>query len=427
MNTGPMTSEQEALKPFAVCRRHDFDDLFDPAQGCPKCNAERAALAGSAQPAYDVQQAYRDMKNAIDANQVGAVSPAPDAPVSGLESVPRDEALRLADEIVASIHGHETWRVMNTDESAYCIEFSAPECLNPEMACVRWLAGQNQEYIKRNGYHAVRSLEYFPAERFALEAAAAIKSLAAAPTAAQPAPEQPQCGKTCACLTQCGDFYDNAGLPQPAPVEPQPDDVLEALDLDPESFRSEGGWINKGKLRAAILHPYNYLPEDHWLQARFSKPGGRPAARAQAPQAQPSSMHRTTGWVAPRDRYVPPVLFNPYTGEPRDVRDVQSDPQGILIQPPGSAILSAAPAAPQAQYHLSGDEQAGLKRALMRSVKGEAPEAQPLTDERMNEARALVEELDAFVALDGGDLEVVARAAGFIRSCIGTDKPTGGA
>jgi hypothetical protein len=39
------------------------------------------------------------------------------------------------------------------------------------------------------------------------------------------------------------------------------------------------------------------------------------------------------------------VLFNPYTGEPRDVRDVQSDPQGILILPPGRVEMLAAPQA----------------------------------------------------------------------------------
>jgi hypothetical protein len=37
------------------------------------------------------------------------------------------------------------------------------------------------------------------------------------------------------------------------------------------------------------------------------------------------------------------VLFNPYTGEPRDVRDVQSDPQGILIVPIGHVEMLAAP------------------------------------------------------------------------------------
>jgi hypothetical protein len=36
------------------------------------------------------------------------------------------------------------------------------------------------------------------------------------------------------------------------------------------------------------------------------------------------------------------VLFNPYTGEPRDARDIASDPQGKLIVPPGADWLAAA-------------------------------------------------------------------------------------
>jgi hypothetical protein len=57
--------------------------------------------------------------------------------------------------------------------------------------------------------------------------------------------------------------------------------------------------------------------------------------------AQQAPLKRATGWAAPKDRYTTPVLFNPYTGEPRDVRDVQSDPQGILIVPPGAVQLAA--------------------------------------------------------------------------------------
>ena len=52
--------------------------------------------------------------------------------------------------------------------------------------------------------------------------------------------------------------------------------------------------------------------------------------------------YRPTGWAAHRDQYAVPVLFNPYTGQPRDVRDVQSDPQGILIVPPGKVEMLAA-------------------------------------------------------------------------------------
>lgn len=58
---------------------------------------------------------------------------------------------------------------------------------------------------------------------------------------------------------------------------------------------------------------------------------------------------RSTGWIASKDRYAVPVMFNPYTREPRDVLNVQSDPQGILIVPPGKAEMLAAPT-PAAQF-----------------------------------------------------------------------------
>lgn len=67
-------------------------------------------------------------------------------------------------------------------------------------------------------------------------------------------------GTTKAALTAAIDAL--AAEPQ-APA----DDVLEALDLSPEAFRTEGGTVNKGKLRAAILHPQEYLPPGHWLTA----------------------------------------------------------------------------------------------------------------------------------------------------------------
>ena len=75
---------------------------------------------------------------------------------------------------------------------------------------------------------------------------------------------------------------------QPAPSAQAPtDDVLEALDLDPASFRTEGGAINRGKLCAAILHPDEYLPADHWLRATppapaQSAPSGEIAPRVLA-------------------------------------------------------------------------------------------------------------------------------------------------
>lgn len=61
--------------------------------------------------------------------------------------------------------------------------------------------------------------------------------------------------------------------------------------------------------------------------------------RAAQPAAQGAA---TTGYIAPKGRYVPPVLFSPYTGEPRDARDIASDPRGILIVPPGAALAAQA-------------------------------------------------------------------------------------
>lgn len=34
-------------------------------------------------------------------------------------------------------------------------------------------------------------------------------------------------------------------------------------------------------------------------------------------------------------------LYNPYTGEKRDLRDVVSDPQGLLIVAPGEELKAA--------------------------------------------------------------------------------------
>jgi hypothetical protein len=66
---------------------------------------------------------------------------------------------------------------------------------------------------------------------------------------------------------------------------------------------------------------------------------------AKAENAVSEPVNRTTGWVAPKDHYAVPVLFNPYTGEPRDARDIASDPKGILIVPLGKVeMLAAKPA-----------------------------------------------------------------------------------
>ena len=44
-------------------------------------------------------------------------------------------------------------------------------------------------------------------------------------------------------------------------------DVFEALDLSPAQFLTDGGLVNRGKLRAAFWYPHDYLPEGHWMRA----------------------------------------------------------------------------------------------------------------------------------------------------------------
>jgi hypothetical protein len=70
--------------------------------------------------------------------------------------------------------------------------------------------------------------------------------------------------------------------------------------------------------------------------------GNRMMAVPKQPAPVQPVAYRPTGWAAHRDQYAVPVLFNPYTGDPRDVRDVQSDPQGILIVPPGKVEMRAS-------------------------------------------------------------------------------------
>jgi hypothetical protein len=73
-----------------------------------------------------------------------------------------------------------------------------------------------------------------------------------------------------------------------------------------------------------------------------AQPTAEDSSAVQPAPVQEPVAYRQTGWAAHRDQYAVPVLFNPYTGQPRDVRDVQSDPQGILIVPPGKVEMLAA-------------------------------------------------------------------------------------
>lgn len=59
-------------------------------------------------------------------------------------------------------------------------------------------------------------------------------------------------------------------------------------------------------------------------------------------------MTHPTRWRG-RGSYTSPVLFSPYTGEPRDARDIASDPQGLLIVQPGAPLVPATPTPPVQQ------------------------------------------------------------------------------
>ena len=76
------------------------------------------------------------------------------------------------------------------------------------------------------------------------------------------------------------------------------DDVLQALELPPEQYRTEGGTINRGKLRAAILHPAEYLPEGHWLRAVAPAAKSLPPSEAAALVAAGNAAKALRGAIA---------------------------------------------------------------------------------------------------------------------------------
>lgn len=98
-----------------------------------------------------------------------------------------------------------------------------------------------------------------------------------------------------------------------------------------------------------------------------------------------------TGWVSQKDHYAVPVLFNPYTGEPRDARDVQSDPQGILIVPPGKVSVLAATPSPQAAQQAP----AKLVEAVTKAILFEDTGSSEGWEENTNLGEAAIRVCDA--------------------------------
>jgi hypothetical protein len=110
---------------------------------------------------------------------------------------------QLADEIDRVVTGTSTWRVMNRDETAFCIQFDTRESMNPERECREWIDSQRKRspgYIEANGYHAVGLIQFTDCERLAKEAAAAIRALNTR-DAVTPAQLADQRGSRCASDT----------------------------------------------------------------------------------------------------------------------------------------------------------------------------------------------------------------------------------
>ena len=106
--------------------------------------------------------------------------------------------------------------------------------------------------------------------------------------------------------------YGEDGYPQlfaktavKLPDEPEPaqdnesDELLKHLGLDPERFRTDGGYINHLKVKAAIRHPYDYC--DHEFVTAPASLGGRickKCSRLENPKAQPAQEPLTDEQIA---------------------------------------------------------------------------------------------------------------------------------
>lgn len=145
-----------------------------------------------------------------------------------------------------------------------------------------------------------------------------------------------EAGKAGQCLHQ---------IQEPAPVQAAP-----AAVAVPDERAAFVNWLHGTYphsytiIQAADLWFHKHVAALAW-QARAAL-AATPADHVADAGKMVAAASRTTGYVAPKGRYVPPVLFSPYTGEPRDARDIASDPQGVLIVPPGALLTaSSKPAA----------------------------------------------------------------------------------
>lgn len=70
-----------------------------------------------------------------------------------------------------------------------------------------------------------------------------------------------------------------------------------------------------------------------------------------------------TRWITTEEaNQVHTVQYNPYTGLPRNELDIQSDPQGVLIVPPGALLRAAKPAQPKLKVVIHSYPESNGKR-----------------------------------------------------------------
>lgn len=91
-----------------------------------------------------------------------------------------------------------------------------------------------------------------------------------------------------------------------------------------------------------------------------------------------------------RDHRMVAWFFNPWTGNARDPRDIDNDPLGYLILPPGEELIAAAPLAATAADLL--DRAAGHMRS--RAATYDSPQGE----------RSMVTAVAGFNAITGRDL-----------------------
>lgn len=110
----------------------------------------------------------------------------------------------------------------------------------------------------------------------------------------------------------------------------------ELASLYTEQHAALTSWLAQGGARGVLDRPARVSGRDFFK----GEPTQRVIGRA---HAEYDRYHYTA--LAPRVETGEAVLTNPHTGTPRDYRDVESDPEGILIAVPGEPLRPYKPTA----------------------------------------------------------------------------------